>query len=152
MDHKEKARELFIKGHNCSQSVFAAYCDLTGYTEQQALKISSSMGGGMGRLREVCGACSAAFMVLGCLYGYTDPEDREAKKLHYERIQKYARRFKGEYDTIICRELLKGLNVSSSPDPTPRTAEFYKVRPCVKFIVKACELLDEMIEEIENGK
>lgn len=77
--HRELAKELFIKGYNCSQSVFAAFCDETGLDVDTALKIASSFGGGMGRLREVCGAVTGMFMVVGMKYGYTDPSDKKAR-------------------------------------------------------------------------
>ena len=82
MTHAEKAAELFIEGYNCAQAVFGAFCDVTGFDEKTAMKISSSFGGGMGRLREVCGACTGAFMVAGILFGYDDPKDDVIKKEH----------------------------------------------------------------------
>ena len=75
MSHSQKAKELFLQGYNCAQAVFIAFSDLTGYDVDDAARISSSFGGGMGRLREVCGAVSGAFMVAGCLYGYADETD-----------------------------------------------------------------------------
>ena len=74
--HSDLARKLFKKGYNCSQSVFAAFCDETGLDMETALKIASSFGGGMGRLREVCGAVTGMFMVVGMKYGYTDPSSK----------------------------------------------------------------------------
>ena len=82
MDHSYKAGELFLTGANCSQAVVLAFDDLTGLDRDTALKISSAFGGGMGRMREVCGAVSGMFMVLGLLYGYTDPENLDIKKEH----------------------------------------------------------------------
>ena len=90
INHSEKAKELFLQGYNCSQSVFAAFCDVTGIDFNTALMISSSFGGGMGRMREVCGAVSGMFMVAGALYGYDSPKDNKIKSEHYARIQKLA--------------------------------------------------------------
>lgn len=143
--HAEKASELFIKGYNCAQAVFAAFCDVTGYDEKSALLISSSFGAGMGRMREVCGALSGMFMAAGVLYASDDSDDSEAKKAHYERIQELAAEFRKRHETIICRELLKELSVTTSPAPDARTAEYYKARPCLQFVVTAAEILDDYI-------
>ena len=84
--HAGKAMELFLDGYNCAQSVFTAFCDLHGMEEKEALRLSSSFGGGMGRMREVCGALSGIFMAAGLLYGYDSPDDKDAKTEHYRRI------------------------------------------------------------------
>ena len=146
-DHTEKAARFFTEGMNCAQSVFAAFSDVTGMDEELALRLSSSFGGGMGRMREVCGTCSAIFMVLGILYGEGTQKDDRIKAEHYKRVQDLAEEFRKKHGTIICRELLKGLNVTSSPVPEKRTGDYYKVRPCVKFIRTAAGILDRYIEE-----
>jgi len=145
-DHSIKAKELFEKGYNCSQSVFAAFCDVTGLDQVTALKLSSSFGGGMGRLREVCGAVSGMFMAAGIIYGYSDPTDSSAKALHYELIQKLATEFKEENGTIICRELLELQEGADSPVPEERTEDYYKRRPCGALVEHAAEILDEHIK------
>ena len=145
MTHREKAIEYFRAGYNCAQSVFAAFCDVTGYSEEQALLISSSFGGGMGRMRETCGAVSAMFMVAGALKGYTDISTDEPKKEHYTRIQKMAEEFKKDGGSIICRDILK--NPPSDPNPSPRTAEYYAKRPCARMVMVAANILDEYIRE-----
>lgn len=147
MKHSEKAAELFTKGYNCSQAVFAAFCDVTGMDEKTALALSSSFGGGMGRLREVCGAVTGVFMVAGMLFGFDSPDDDVAKKEHYALIQEIAKRFKERNNTIICRELVEGLAKDTLPTPTPRTAEFYKTRPCLRFVMDAADILDDIIRE-----
>ena len=141
-DHSIRAGELFLAGYNCSQSVVVAFCDLTGLSEEFSAKLSSSCGGGMGRMREVCGAVSGMLTVAGLLYGYGAPDDA-AKKAHYTLVQALAGQFRDEHGSIICREILK--NPPSDPNPTPRTAEFYKTRPCTRMVVCAAELLDEYI-------
>lgn len=146
-NHSEKACKLFSEGCNCSQAVLAAFNDITGLDPELALKLSSSFGGGMGRMREVCGACSGMFMVAGILYGYSSTDDDKEKAEHYKRIQSIAAEFKEEHGTIVCRELLKNLSVTSSPTPDKRTEEYYKVRPCVRFVRTAAEILDRYIEE-----
>ena len=147
MDHADKACELFAGGLNCAQSVFAAFSDVTDMDRELALRLSSSFGGGMGRLREVCGTCSAMFMIAGILYGTGDSFTHEDKTEHYKRIQELAARFKEKHETIICRELLKELSVTSTPEPEKRTEQYYKVRPCVRFVRTAAEILDSYIAE-----
>ncbi len=141
MDYREKAEKLFLDGYNCAQSVFCAFSEDLGLDFDTALKLSSSFGGGMGRLREVCGAVSSMFMIAGLKYGYTEPANKEVKTEHYARIQKLAEEFKAKNDTIICRELL-GLDVKvDSPIPEDRTAEYYQTRPCQKLVGDAAEII-----------
>ncbi|WP_024857064.1 C-GCAxxG-C-C family protein [Ruminococcus albus] len=146
-DHTEKAVSLFTQGCNCAQAVFAAFSDVTGMDEELAKRLSSSFGGGMGRMREVCGTCSAMFMVAGILYGEGTEQDDKLKAEHYKRIQYLADEFRKEHDTIICRDLLKGLAVTSEPTPEKRTEQYYKVRPCAKFVKTAAEILERYLEE-----
>lgn len=146
-EHTEKAVALFTQGYNCAQSIFVAFSDVTGIDEELAKRISSSFGGGMGRLREVCGTCTSMFMIAGILYGEATETDHTIKTEHYRRIQYLAEEFRKRHDTIICRELLKGLAVTSTPVPEKRTEQYYKVRPCVKFVRTAAEILDRYLEE-----
>ena len=144
MDHSMMAGELFFEGCNCAQAVFLAFSDVTGVDRKLAAKISGPFGGGMGRMREVCGAVSGMLMVLGALYGYDETvEDDAPKKQLYQDVQALAGKFREECGSIICRELLK--NPPSDPNPTPRTAEFYKQRPCSRMVMVAAKLLDEFI-------
>lgn len=142
-DHAEKAAQLFMNGYNCAQSVAVAFCDLTGLSEEFAAKMASSFGGGMGRMREVCGGVSGMLMVAGLLYGYATPGDDVSKKAHYALVQELAGAFRQQTGSIVCREILK--NPPSDPNPTPRTAEFYKKRPCVRMVSLAASVLDEYI-------
>lgn len=145
--HSEKAVRLFRQGYNCAQAVFTAFCDETGLDEETSIKIASSFGGGMGRLREVCGALTAAFMVAGIKYGYTSPEDDEQKAEHYQLIQDIAAKFKEKNNSIICRELLGLSEMHSIPKPSKRTEQFYADRPCEKFVSDAAEIIDNLIAE-----
>ena len=147
MDHAAKARDLFLEGYNCSQAVVCAFEDLTGLDRQTAARLSSSFGGGMGRLREVCGVVSGALLVLGILCGYDDPSDQEAKAAHYKLVQEFARRFKELNGSIICRELLRNVKVTPGDTPEPRTPEYYARRPCPRHAFEAAKILDEMLEE-----
>ena len=145
MDHEQRAGELFLQGYNCAQAVAVAFCDVTGLTPEVAAKLASSFGGGMGRMREVCGAVSGMLMVAGLLYGYATPGDDEIKMKHYELVQKLAADFREKMGSIICRELLD--NPPSDPTPTPRTEAFYEHRPCAWFVMHAAKLLDEYMAE-----
>lgn len=145
----EKAMELFKQGYNCAQAVFAAFCEDMGIDFETALKLSSSFGGGMGRLREVCGAVSGMFAVAGMKYGYTDPKDNKSKAAHYKLIQKLAAQFKAKNHSIICRELL-GLDIGpDNPAPELRTDAYYKKRPCAELVGCAARLIEERINK--NG-
>jgi C_GCAxxG_C_C family probable redox protein len=142
-DHARLAGELFMKGYNCAQAVAVAFCDLTGLDADFSARLVSPFGGGMGRMREVCGAVSGMYTVLGLLYGYDTPGDDVSKKRLYTEVQELAARFCEETGSIICREILK--NPPSDPNPTPRTEEFYKKRPCVRMVSLAARLMDEFI-------
>ncbi len=146
MTREEKARENFLKGYNCAQAVALAFSDLVDVDEDALARLSSSFGGGMGRMREVCGAVSGMFMVCGLLHGYSDPEAKGEKKELYARIQALAARFREECGSIICRELLEG-KADSSPTPTERTAEFYKKRPCADLVALAAKILEEEMDK-----
>ena len=147
INHSEKAMELFKQGYNCSQSVFLAFCDELNIDHDTALKISSSFGAGMGRLREVCGAVTGMFMVSGMKYGYTDTKDRVSKTAHYKLIQELANRFKAENKSYICAELLGIKPGPDSPVPEARTNEYYKKRPCVELVGCAAKIMEDIIKE-----
>lgn len=149
MSTEQKARELFKSGYNCSQSVFAAYAERYGIDFETALKLSSSFGGGMGRLREVCGAVSGMFMVLGLAKGYCD-NDYNSKKEHYKRVQYLAQEFEKLNGSIVCRELLGLDKKKDDPTPLKRTDEYYKKRPCQELIADACKILDKYLTEQDS--
>ena len=107
--------------------------------------MASAFGGGMGRMREVCGAVSGMLMVLSQLYGYDTPGDDVSKRKLYTQVQELAGKFREANGSIICREILK--NPPSDPNPTPRTAEFYAKRPCAKMVMTAARLMEEFMEE-----
>jgi len=147
MNHKEKAAELFNSGCNCAQAVFGAFSDVTGIDYEVGMKLSSSFGGGMGKMRSVCGACTGAFAVAGILWGYSDVNDHKAKSEHYALIRRIADEFKAKHETIVCDELLKGVANTKGKEPAIRTEEYYAVRPCCKFVMDAAEILDKIIDE-----
>ena len=149
MNHAERARENFLKGYNCAQSVAIAFAAEMGKSEEEVARLASSFGGGMGKLREVCGAVSGALLVYGALRGYSDPTDDEAKKRQYAQVQDFAARFKAEHETIICRELLKSiaLKKEGTSEPEARTPEYYRTRPCARFVETAARILEDMLAE-----
>lgn len=147
MSRRELAEENFLKGYNCTQSIVLAFADLLPVEPSALLKLSCSFGGGMGRLREVCGAVSGMFLVLGMLYGYDTPETGAKKAAQYARVQELAHRFAGKNGSIVCRELLGLRKKEDPPTPEARTAEYYAKRPCKALIGAAAELLENYIRE-----
>lgn len=147
MNHQEKALQLFHEGYNCAQAVFTAFADEMKLDHNFALRLSSSFGGGMGRMREVCGAVSGALMVLGALKGYDKLDDRSVINSHYAAVQELAKQFREVHGSIICRELL-GLRQGekNAPSPTVRTDAFYQERPCDRCIADAVRILEEMLK------
>ena len=154
MTRKEKAMQSFLDGYNCSQCMILAFEDVIKEHSEididMALKIASPFGGGMGRLREVCGSVSGMFMVFGFLKGYSDPSNYNEKKELYAHIQELGRRFEEENGSIVCRELL-GLNTKhDSATPEKRTDNYYKKRPCAELVGSATDILEQYLNEISN--
>ena len=145
MDHSLLAADLFLEGFNCAQAVAVAFTDVTGMDKKEAARLAAPFGGGMGRMREVCGAVSGMFMVLGALYGYDNSDADAKKKETYRQVQELAAKFREENGSIICREILK--NPPSDPNPSPRTAEYYAKRPCARMVMTAARILDDYIKE-----
>lgn len=153
MTRREQAMQYFRDGYNCAQAVVLAHSDLLGMDKEQLLKMSQSFGGGMGRMRQVCGTVSGMFMVAGILTGSADPKDTESKKDNYDTVQKLAAAFEEKHGSIICKQLLGletrqssvGEEYKTGTTPEPRTEEYYKKRPCVELVGDACDILSEYI-------
>ena len=143
-EKSEKAMELFKSGYNCSQSVLGVFCEELGLDFETAMKISSPFGGGMGRMREVCGTVSGMFMAAGLMFGTTDSS---SKAELYKRIQDLAAKFKEQNGSIVCKELLAGVESSTSPTPSERTEAYYKKRPCVELVGDGVEIFEEYVKE-----
>ncbi len=141
----ERAVETFKEGYNCAQAVFATYADCFGMDRETALKMSSAMGAGIGRMRGVCGAVSSMAMLAGLKEGNANPQDEAAKEHIYALVRKMSGRFKEEYGTIICKELLGLDSVEESAKPSIRTPEFYETRPCAKIIACAAQIIEEYL-------
>lgn len=145
MEHSKLAGDLFLEGYNCAQAVFMAFGDVTGYDRETAAKLASSFGGGVGGMRQICGAVSGAAMAAGVLWGYTSPTDTAAKQEQYHRIQALSNAFCDTYGTVICGELMK--TVKTAPIVIPlREAEAYEKRPCLRYVEEMARLLDEAIK------
>ncbi|MDE6021555.1 MAG: C-GCAxxG-C-C family protein [Ruminococcus sp.] len=147
-EYAEIAGKLFLQGYNCSQSVVLTFAEELGLPLEMAAKLSSSFGGGMGRLREVCGTVSGMFIVAGLLAGYSNPNDYAGKTEHYKRIQELAQRFRECAGSIICRELL-GLKKDGADSfvPEKRTDEYYKKRPCKELAATSARIVAEYFSE-----
>ena len=154
MKEVERAGELFLEGFNCAQSVFTAFCHRFGMDEETAKKVSAGLGGGVGRMREVCGAVSGAAMVLGSVAAAVEGDDKENKAKNYELVREFAERFKQRHGgTVICREMLRlNVEMENTAMPENRTAEYYKNRPCLKAVEDAAEIVKNIIDEQEKGE
>lgn len=147
MSKGDRAYELFMSGYNCAQAVAGAFADELGMSTESVARLTSGFGGGMGRMREVCGTFSGIVMVVSWLYGYSSPDDNANKKAVYERIRSIADTFRADNGSIICRELLGISEPERSAAPSERTAEYYKKRPCKELCRYAADLLEKYIAE-----
>lgn len=141
MNHIEQAAELFTEGYNCSQATAAAFAETFGLCKDDILKMTAGFGGGMGGQREQCGAVSAMVFLAGISFGSYAPKDNVKKKELYDLVKKMTADFKEKYGTTNCRELLAKASVLPLPDPSERTAEYYKARPCIRFVIEASEII-----------
>ena len=148
-EKSEKAKELFKSGYNCSQAVLGVFCEELGLDFQTAMKLASSFGAGMGRMREVCGTVSGMFMAAGLAFAGANDSPAE-KGEHYKRIQDLAKRFKDKNGSIICRELLQGVETTSGTNPEPRTENYYKKRPCVELVGDSVEIFEQFLKESKS--
>lgn len=147
----QRAVDLFMAGFNCSQSVVAAFADIYGFTEEQALRMSASFGGGIGRMRETCGAACGMFLLAGLEKGATDPKDRQGKGANYELVQQLAAEFKKQNGALRCADLLrlpKGAPVVFMPED--RTPAYYAKRPCAKMVEVAARIWAECYEAMKK--
>lgn len=142
-----EAVAMFEAGYNCAQSVFVTYAELFGMDRETALKLSCPMGGGMGRMREVCGAVSAMALLSGLKMGNTDPENEAAKRASYEIVRRMSARFQEQYGTILCRELLGIVGMEASAAPAVRTDAYYASRPCSRIVGAAAAIVEQFLLE-----
>ena len=150
MSRAEQARQYFSQGYNCAQAVVLAFSDLTGLDKDTLLKLSAPFGGGMGRMREVCGTVSGMMMVAGLVFYDAGSASNKEKSALYAREQELAKRFRAENGSIICRELLAGVKTQPGPQAEERTPEYYKKRPCGELCACAAQILEDYL--IKEGK
>ncbi len=156
----QRAVELFMQGYGCCQSVLCAFSDLYGMDEEMALRVAAGFGGGVGRMRMMCGTCSALVILAGLEKGQTRGEDREGKAECYRLTRELLETFRQRNGSIICAELLKkktpqpplggGLNSSEPCMPDERNAEYYRVRPCARKVESAARVFAEYLGNRNN--
>lgn len=146
MDRSQQAKANFLEGYNCAQSVALAFCEDFGFTKEQMARLVSGYGGGVGRMRELCGALLGAVLVCNLHNGYTSPKDLDGKAAHYDRIQKLCGAFREEMGTCLCRELL-GRPADGNPVPDKRDKAYYETRPCPRAVETAARLAQAYLDE-----
>lgn len=148
LSRADRAAALFESGYSCGQAVVCAFADKMGLPEEDALLLSAALGGGLCRMRETCGAFTGALIVLGKVCGSADAADTQAKAALYAQGQLIGIQFQQRFGTLCCRELINlPKDAPLSPEPTPRTPEFYDKRPCTRFVREAARLLAEQVGE-----
>lgn len=145
-DRAVKGKNYFLEGYNCSQSVALAFADIVNVDKETLLKMASCFGGGMGRLREVCGTFSGILLIEGLTLGYSSPDAKKSKTELYAKIHMLADEFKNKNGSLICRDLLKGVEHTDGAVPEERTPEYYKKRPCPDIVASAVEMLEEHLK------
>ncbi len=146
-EREQKAGELFKAGYKCCQTVAMTFADVLGLSDDEVARLASGFGGGMGRMREVCGTVSAMTMVAGAMIPATDVNDKEAKTANYALVQEMADEFKKLNGSIICRELLGLSKPEGTPVPSDRTPEYYKKRPCGELCSIAAGIVARKLEK-----
>ncbi len=141
-----RAKEHFRKGYNCAQSVALAFADITDLNENSVATITASFGGGMGRLREVCGTVSGMAFLAGFIAPCPTADNTEAKKANYALVQHFAERFREKNGAIVCRTLLGLDHPKDEPTPSARTTEYYKKRPCADLVYDAAKIVGEYLQ------
>ena len=148
----ERARNYFLEGYNCAQAVVMAFDDIMAMNVAQLARLAAPFGGGMGRMREVCGTVSGMAMVAGAIAPSNDPKNLEERKTNYALVQTFAESFRQENGDIVCRRLL-GLEPvverAETAMPSERTAEYYKKRPCVEYVACAARIVAEHLASVD---
>ena len=154
-DRIQRAVELFMQGYGCCQSVVCAFSDLYGLDEEMALRVSAGFGGGVGRMRMMCGTCSALVILAGLERGQTRGEDREGKSVCYQLVRELLETFRQRNGSIICAELLQMNGVkaeTNTSQPDERNAEYYRVRPCARKVESAARVFAEYLASSETSR
>lgn len=149
-DRVQRAVENFMHGYSCSQSVVSAFADIYGMDDTMAKRVSAGFGGGVGRMRMMCGTVSALVILAGLDCGQTEGDDREGKAACYKVVQEMLATFKERNGSVICAELLamNGCKVVKDTNiPDERNAEYYKVRPCARKVESAARIFAEYLDK-----
>ena len=145
----ERARNYFLEGYNCAQAVVMAFDDVMAMDVAQLARLAAPFGGGMGRMREVCGTVSGMAMVAGAIAPSNDPKNLAERKNNYALVQTFAESFRSENGDIVCRRLLglePAVERSETAMPSERTKEYYKKRPCVEYVASAARIVAEYLQ------
>lgn len=148
MDYGKKARDLFEGGHNCAQASYGAFCEHLGQDFEDSMALSAPFGGGLGKLREVCGAVSGMLMAYGLYSGGYEINNDEDKTGYYAKVRELCARFEQEYGSILCRDLLGLPEGENLADLDARKTPYFR-RPCADFVEGAAKIL---MEEMSKGK
>lgn len=140
-DRAQRARQNFLDGYNCCQAVLLAFSDIFGIEEKTIATIASGFGGGMARMREVCGTVSAIGMAAGFISPAIRPKDMAERTANYALVQELAGEFRKENGSIICRELLGLPARTEAPAPSERTSEYYRRRPCPELVACSARII-----------
>ena len=151
-ERMERARNFFTAGYNCAQAVAMAFDDVMEMDVTTVARIAAPFGGGMGRMREVCGAVSGMTLVAGSICPSVDPKNMEERKANYALVQNFAAQFRAENGDIVCRRLVglePAVESAESAMPSERTAEYYRKRPCVEYVATAARIVAEHIASLK---
>lgn len=148
--HSELAKALFLEGYNCSQSVSAAYADAFGLDRDTMLRLSTSFGAGIGRMRKTCGAVCGMFIIAGLKTGTISGEDQEGKRKNYETVRAMADAFRKKNQSTTCMTLLGLRKAEKSARPSERTPDYYQSRPCLKMVLDACAIIEEFFPDLAD--
>ena len=152
-ERQERAETYFMEGYNCCQAVLLAFEDVLPVDRSALLRFASGFGGGMARMREVCGTVSAMAMIAGFLSPAEDPSDMQQRRDNYALVQRFASAFKEQKGSIVCREIL-GLRKPEpgapmeNPMPSQRTPEYYKTRPCAATVGLAARIVADYLMNV----
>lgn len=146
MNRADRAEALFREGYNCSQTVVATFADVLDMSVEDAAKMSSALGAGVGKMREVCGAVSGMALIASQLKGYSDPKEVEGKKALYKLVQDMCHEFEEQMGSIVCRDLLGIKKGEDLAEPAVRTEEYYQQRPCIRACRCAAEIVEKYLE------
>lgn len=149
MTKAEKAKELFLMGYNCAQATFGAFAEDYGLNLDVAMTLSAGLGGGIGRLRETCGAVTGATLAVSLAMGSFDLNNPDAKTQVYKEIRKVVEIFESETGTIVCADMLGVPRRGDDATALARTPEYYQKRPCADLVYLAADAADKIINDLK---